>query len=257
MAATFDDDNIGTASVTRALICRSDEFRTAGSRSQPATTAPGWELRDALNNALVRSGTGWRINDHPATRGFPTPTTCQQRQGADGAARRRHSRPTHAGQRRCGAGDVTDAYANVLADIDVRSTEASSGEASTAIAPTRPMKPRPRSASTSDEEAARLIQFQQGYRAAARCHRGAVAVRRCRPGETTMNASTRRLGERHLSVLRSARSDAADAQALDPAAAIAQRRRPRRHGTRAGSALASQMRAKPASVRWTETARCR
>jgi flagellar hook-associated protein 1 FlgK len=64
---------------------------------------------------------------------------------------------------------VTDAYANVLADVGVRVQSARySAQQSTSIADDAKAALTDKTGVNLDEEAARLIQFQQSYQAAAK-----------------------------------------------------------------------------------------
>jgi len=65
--------------------------------------------------------------------------------------------------------DVTDAYANILGNIGVRVQSArAAAELSTAVADDAELSRSSRSGVNLDEEAARLIQYQQSYQAAAK-----------------------------------------------------------------------------------------
>ena len=64
---------------------------------------------------------------------------------------------------------VTDAYANMLAEVGVRVQSAQlSAKQSAAIAEQADAEVQSKSGVNLDEEAARLIQFQQSYQAAAK-----------------------------------------------------------------------------------------
>ena len=68
-----------------------------------------------------------------------------------------------------GSGSITDAYAAAMADIGVRVQGAASGAAISAAAATQAETARSATSGVSlDEEAARLIHFQQSYQAAAK-----------------------------------------------------------------------------------------
>jgi flagellar hook-associated protein 1 FlgK len=68
-----------------------------------------------------------------------------------------------------GGNTVTDAYANALADIGVRVQSAKSSSAISSAAASQAEQARSSKAGVNlDEEAARLIQYQQGYQAAAK-----------------------------------------------------------------------------------------
>ena len=64
---------------------------------------------------------------------------------------------------------MTDAYANILGNIGVRVQSArAAADLSTAVADDAELSRSSRSGVNLDEEAARLIQYQQSYQAAAK-----------------------------------------------------------------------------------------
>jgi flagellar hook-associated protein 1 FlgK len=150
-----------------------------------------WELRDRDSDALVRSGTGrWRAGDPiPAPpdadiNGFSLRISGVPRDGdrltvertlypavqngnAQALAGLRDALPV--GQT-TGAGlSFTEAYASALADIGVRVQGARSAAGiSGAVAAQAETQRAQGSGVNLDEEAARLIQYQQSYQAAAK-----------------------------------------------------------------------------------------
>ena len=202
--ATFDVDNTGTAS----LAALSATGTTPAAAELTATLtftnnsgAYNWELRDA-SNALVRSGTGtWTAGQSIRSDAW-TPATPAQRydwelslngvpRSGDIVTVGKTSFPASdngnarammalrdaglVGQVTQASGtvvpgvSVTDAYANVLADVGVRVQSAKySAQQSASIAEDAKAALTDKTGVNLDEEAARLIQFQQSYQAAAK-----------------------------------------------------------------------------------------
>jgi flagellar hook-associated protein 1 FlgK len=204
VTATFDVDNTGTASVS-ALSATAVNAAAAPLTATIAFTndsgAYTWELRDA-SNALVRSGTGSWTAGQPIRSDAWTPATPAQRYdwaldlngvprngdtitldntpfpAADNGNARAMMALRDAGlvgQRTLGSGtvvpgsSVTDAYANMLAEVGVRVQSAKlSAQQSASIADDADAALTSKVGVNLDEEAARLIQFQQSYQAAAK-----------------------------------------------------------------------------------------
>ena len=211
VAATFDVDNIGTASVA-ALSATAVNAAAAPLTATITFTndsgAYNWELRDA-SNALVRSGTGtWSAGQAirsdawapatPAQRydwsldlsGVPrsgdvltvgnTPFPASDNGNAKAMMALRDAGLV--GQSTLPSGtvvpgaSVTDAYANMLAEVGVRVQGAQlSAKQSAAIADQADANLSAKVGVNLDEEAARLIQFQQSYQ--ARFQRGGTLRR--------------------------------------------------------------------------------
>jgi flagellar hook-associated protein 1 FlgK len=204
VAATFDVDNIGTASV--ASLSATAVNATAAPLTATITFtndsgAYSWQLRDA-SNALVRSGTGTWTAGSPIRSDGWTPAAPAQRYdwalelsgvprsgdvltvgntpfpASDNGNARAMMALRDAGivgQRTLASGtvvpgsSVTDAYANVLAEIGVRVQSAElASKQSAAIADQAESNVQAKVGVNLDEEAARLIQFQQSYQAAAK-----------------------------------------------------------------------------------------
>ncbi|WP_341886929.1 flagellar hook-associated protein FlgK [Variovorax sp. YR752] len=204
VTATFDVDNTGTASVS-ALSATAVNAAAAPLTATIAFTndsgAYTWELRDA-SNALVRSGTGTWTAGQPIRSDAWTPATPAQRYdwaldlngvprngdtitlgntpfpAADNGNARAMMALRDAGlvgQRTLTSGtvvpgsSVTDAYANMLAEVGVRVQSAKlSAQQSASIADDADAALTSKVGVNLDEEAARLIQFQQSYQAAAK-----------------------------------------------------------------------------------------
>ena len=203
VAAPFDVDNIGTASVSALSATAVNGAAAPLTATLTFTDDVGsysWELRDA-GNALVRSGTGSWSAGNPIRSDAWTPATPAQRYdwalelngvprsgdvltvGATPfpASDNGNARAMMAlgeaglvGQRTVGGtvvpgASVTDAYANMLAEIGVRVQGAElAAQQSATIADQADADLQSKVGVNLDEEAARLIQFQQSYQAAAK-----------------------------------------------------------------------------------------
>ncbi len=204
VAATFDVDNIGTAAVaslSATAVNAAAAPLTATITFTNDSGAYNWELRDA-SNALVRSGTGTWTAGSPIRSDAWTPATPAQRYdwaldlsgvprsgdvltvgntpfpASDNGNARAMMALRDAGivgQRTLASGtvvpgsNVTDAYANVLAEVGVRVQSAElASKQSAAIADQAKANVQAKTGVNLDEEAARLIQFQQSYQAAAK-----------------------------------------------------------------------------------------
>jgi flagellar hook-associated protein 1 len=204
VTASFDVDNTGTASL--AALSATDVTPAAAELSATITFtndtgAYAWELRDA-SNALLRSGTGtWAAGQSIRSDAW-TPATPAQRYdwqltlngvprsgdvlsvgrtafpvADNGNARAMMSlrdaglvgQVTQASGTVVPGVSVTDAYANVLADVGVRVQSAKlSAQQSASMADDAKTALTDKTGVNLDEEAARLIQFQQSYQAAAK-----------------------------------------------------------------------------------------
>lgn len=151
----------------------------------------GWELRDRTTNALQSSGSGtWSAGTPIALNGFELELAGVPRSGdvftvgktlypasnngnalAFTALRDAPmvGRMPLSGGGIGGGRTITDAYASAMADIGVRvQGAASTAEISGAVATQAESARSARSGVNLDEEAARLIQYQQSYQAAAK-----------------------------------------------------------------------------------------
>jgi flagellar hook-associated protein 1 FlgK len=204
VAATFDVDNIGTASVSSLSATAVNAAAAPLTATITFTNDSGaynWELRDA-SNALVRSGTGTWTSGQPIRSDAWAPATPAQRYDwsleLNGVPRSGDvltvgNTPFPAsdngnakammalrdaglvGQTTLASGtvvpgaSVTDAYANMLSEIGVRVQGAElSARQSASIADQADANLSAKVGVNLDEEAARLIQFQQSYQAAAK-----------------------------------------------------------------------------------------
>ncbi len=204
VAATFDVDNTGTASVASLSATAVDATAAPLTATLAFTDDAGsytWELRDAANT-LIRSGTGSWTAGQPIRSDAWTPATPAQRYdwsldlngvprsgdtitlgntpfpASDNGNARTMMALRDAGlvgQRTLASGtvvpgsSVTDAYANMLAEVGVRVQSARlSAQQSASIADDAEAAVQSKVGVNLDEEAARLIQFQQSYQAAAK-----------------------------------------------------------------------------------------
>ena len=193
LAASAAVSNIGTLSIGALSF--------SGSGTNPQHTATigftsdlgdyAWELRDRDSNAMVSAGTGrWRAGDpipappDPDINGFTLQLGGLPKSGDrvivertlypsanNGNARALTALGERALVGAAGGGGLTisDAYASAIADIGIRVQGArTSADVSTAMADFTANRAAQNSGVNLDEEAARLIQFQQAYQAAAK-----------------------------------------------------------------------------------------
>lgn len=204
VTGTFDVDNTGTASLASLSATSSNPAAPELNASITFTNDTGaysWQLRDAAGT-LMRSGTGTWTAGQPIRSDGWTPATPAQRYDwaleLNGVPRSGDtlaiSKTTIAsadngnakallalrdakivGQQTLASGTVvpgtttTDAWANALADVGVRVQGAKlSEQMSASIASDAKAAESETSGVNLDEEAARLIQFQKSYQAAAK-----------------------------------------------------------------------------------------
>ncbi len=182
--------NTGTATVA-ALAITSASVNPQHSATITFTNGSGaysWELRDRTSNALVSSGTGtWQGGATMALNGFEL-TLDGVPAGGDTFTVAQTAQPaTNNGnalalvalrdERMAGGETITDAYASAMAGIGVRVQGArSASEISLALASSAEAQRSSQAGVNLDEEAARLLQFQQSYQAAAKVLQVAQSV---------------------------------------------------------------------------------
>ena len=139
-----------------------------------------WELRDRTSNALVSSGTGrWTAGTPIALNGFELQLDGVPASGDSfTVARTAHPEANNGNalalaalrdERMVGGQTLTDAYASAMAGIGVRVQGArSAAEISQGVAASVEAQRASQTGVNLDEEAARLLQFQQSYQAAAK-----------------------------------------------------------------------------------------
>jgi flagellar hook-associated protein 1 FlgK len=199
VSATLGAANSGTASVA-ALGVVSGSYDPALKARIAFTSASGaydWELRDA-SNAVVASGSAtWSAGQPITLNGFAlqlagvpasgdtiavdaTAYPASNNGNALALAALRDEKMVGAqlvGGARAGGESVTDAYASALGDIGVRVQGAkAAAETSRSVADAAETARAHRAGVNLDEEAARLIQYQQGYQAAAKVLQVAQSV---------------------------------------------------------------------------------
>lgn len=189
VAATAAATNTGTASVA-SLLAVSTTIDPSLSATIAFTSAAGaydWELRDSANT-LVANGSGtWTPGSPIALNGFELSLNGVPDSGDSFSVAATAFPATNNGNalglvalrdaRLVGGQTVTDAYASVLADIGVRISAASAAsDMSASVASDAKNAVASKAGVNLDEEAARLLQFQQSYQAAARVLQVAQSV---------------------------------------------------------------------------------
>ncbi len=193
LTATTGVANTGTASVASLDIVDSsvNPDQTASIAFTSDTGSYAWELRDRNTNAVISSGTGqWQAGGPIAMNGFQMQLagvpangdtlevgkTLQTASNNGNALALMNLRDVQmVGRSLDGSGaakggsTITDAYAAVMADVGVRAQGANMSASMSAAGQTQAESALTSSTGVNlDEEAARLIQFQQGYQAAAK-----------------------------------------------------------------------------------------
>ena len=193
VTATAGTANTGTGAIASLTVVSPsvDPTQTATITFTSGTGAYNWELRDGTTNALLSSGTGtWTAGQPIALNGFElklsgvpasgdtfsvAQTTYPSTNNGNALAMvaLRDSvlvgRVPNGGGGLAGGSSFTDAWAQAMADIGVRTQGAqTASQISTQVADTAKQTLSNRTGVNLDEEAARLMQFQQGYQAAAK-----------------------------------------------------------------------------------------
>lgn len=200
VVATVASSNTGTATVGSLTVTSTalDPTQTANISFTDDSGNYNWELRDA-SNAVVSSGTGtWTAGSTIALNGFEltlagvprsgdavqvAPTTFPAANNGNALSLLALRDAGIVGEQLLAGGvvsageSITSAYASAMADIGVRVQSArSSSNISTAVATNAEAARAGVSGVNLDEEAARLIQFQQAYQAAAKVLQVAQSV---------------------------------------------------------------------------------
>jgi flagellar hook-associated protein 1 FlgK len=174
--------NAGTAAVASLTIVDAsvDPQQTASIAFTNSSGAYAWELRDRSSNALLASGTGnWTAGTPIALNGFELQLDGVPAAGdAFTVAQTAHPEASNGNalalaalrdEGLVGGQTITDAYAGVMAGIGVRVQGArSAAEISQGVARSAETQRASEVGVNLDEEAARLLQFQQSYQAAAK-----------------------------------------------------------------------------------------
>jgi flagellar hook-associated protein 1 FlgK len=182
VTASADAANRGTGAVSalRVVDAAIDPEQTASIRFTSDSGDYSWELRDRLTNALLSSGSAlWRAGTPIVLNGFELDLNGVPRDGdAFGVSKTAFPKAQNGnalallGLRDAalvGGGTLTDAYAALMGGVGVRvQGAATSAEVSSAVAAQAGQARSAKSGVDLDEEAARLIQYQQSYQAAAK-----------------------------------------------------------------------------------------
>jgi flagellar hook-associated protein 1 FlgK len=201
VTATAGSANTGTAGVASLTVVSPtvDPNQTATITFTSGAGAYNWELRDRVSNALLSSGTGaWTAGQPIALNGFElqlsgvpaagdvfsvAQTAFPASNNGNALAMTALRDAMLVGRVGNGSGgltggtNVTDAWAQAMADIGVRTQGATTASAiSTQLADSAKQALSSRSGVNLDEEAANLMLYQQGYQAAAKVLQVAQAL---------------------------------------------------------------------------------
>jgi flagellar hook-associated protein 1 FlgK len=193
VTATASTSNTGTAAIGSLTVVSStvDPTQTATITFTSGSGAYDWELRDASTNALLSNGSGtWTAGQPIALNGFElqlsgvpangdvftvaqTAFPASNNGNALAMAALRDAmlvgRVGNGSGGLAGGANVTDAWAQAMADIGVRTQGAlTASSISTQVAESAKTALSNKTGVNLDEEAARLMQYQQGYQAAAK-----------------------------------------------------------------------------------------
>jgi len=191
--ATAAPANTGTAAIAGLTVVSPtvDPNQTATITFTSGSGAYDWELRDRVTNALLSNGSGtWSAGQPIALNGFElqltgvpaagdvftvAQTTYPSTSNGNALAMVALRDAVLVGRMPNGSGGLaggssfTDAWAHAMADIGVRTQGAlTASQISTQVADSAKQALSNRTGVNLDEEAARLMQFQQGYQAAAK-----------------------------------------------------------------------------------------
>ncbi len=201
LSASSAAANTGTAKVAalRVVSTSADPQQTATINFTSANGDYSWELRDRSSNALLSSGTGvWTAGTPIALNGFELSLNGAPRSGDVFSVGQTAYPQTNNGNALAfaalrdaalvgrlplsgggvgGGATLTDAYAASMANVGVRvQRAASAADISGAVAAQAESVRSAKSGVNLDEEAARLIQYQQSYQAAAKILQVAQSV---------------------------------------------------------------------------------
>jgi flagellar hook-associated protein 1 len=182
--------NAGTATVgsLRVVSPTADPQQTATITFTAATGTYNWELRDRTSNALLSSGNAtWQPGQPVALNGFELQLdgvpaagdvfTVAQTQYPASSNGNALALAALRDERFVGGETITDAYASVMADVGVGVQGArTAADVSGSVATQARERVSAQTGVNLDEEAARLIQFQQSYQAAAKVLQVAQSV---------------------------------------------------------------------------------
>lgn len=188
--ATLGIANTGTATIGSLTVVDPsiDPDQTATISFTSASGDYAWELRDRVSNALLSSGTGtWQAGQPIVLNGFELQLSGVPASG-DTLSVARTAFPAQSNgnalamaalrdEALVGGQNVTDAYASLMAGVGIKvQTARTAADISAAAASAAQSQVDAESGVNLDEEAARLIQFQQSYQAAAKILQVAQSV---------------------------------------------------------------------------------
>ncbi|MEO5770499.1 MAG: flagellar hook-associated protein FlgK [Burkholderiaceae bacterium] len=182
LEAVRDVANAGTARVAALTIADAsvNPQLTASIDFSDANGSYSWTLRDQTTNALVSSGAGsWSAGVPIALNGFELQLDGVPAAGDTFSVARTASPQASNGNALAlaalrdaalvGGRNVTDAYASLIAGVGVKVQSArTSADISEGVAASARAQQTGEAGVNLDEEAARLLQFQQSYQAAAK-----------------------------------------------------------------------------------------
>jgi flagellar hook-associated protein 1 FlgK len=182
--------NAGTASIASLAVVSAavDPNQTANLTFTSATGDYAWELRDRVSNALLSSGTGnWQPGQPIALNGFELQLAGVPASGDTFSVVKTAYPQSSNGNALAlaalrdaafvGGETITNAYSSVMAETGVKVQGArTAADISRAVATAAQGQAAAESGVNLDEEAARLIQFQQSYQAAAKILQVAQSV---------------------------------------------------------------------------------
>jgi flagellar hook-associated protein 1 len=184
------NSNTGTATIAslRVVDPAADPQQTASIAFTSAAGAYNWELRDRTSNALLSSGSGtWQPGQPIALNGFELSLDGVPASGDQFSVSKTAYPSVSNGNALAlaalrdgnfiGGESLTDAYASVMAGVGVSVQGArTAADVSGAVASQARERVSAETGVNLDEEAARLIQFQQSYQAAAKVLQVAQSV---------------------------------------------------------------------------------
>ena len=182
--------NAGTAAIGSLTIVDPavDPDQTATITFTSGSGDYAWELRDRVSNALLSSGTGtWQAGQPIALNGFELQLSGVPASGDTVSVTRTAFPAQNNGnalamaalrdEAMVGGQTITDAYASVMAGVGIKvQTARTAADISAVAADAAQAQVDSASGVNLDEEAARLLQFQQSYQAAAKILQVAQSV---------------------------------------------------------------------------------
>ncbi len=187
VTASVGVDNIGTATISavKAVSTSINPALTANINFTSDTGNYDWQLVDATNTVVSSGSATWTAGQSINLNGFQLDLNGVPKTGDTVTVAKTAFPATDNGNARAitalrdqrivgqqggsGGATVTDAYADVLSDVGVRVQSAKiSSDMSTSVANDAQASLASKTGVNLDEEAAKLIQYQQSYQAAAK-----------------------------------------------------------------------------------------